>query len=79
MVSPRSLSQSSTFWVPLIATPSSSPVMRKLIEPVKFGAALGEKSFGGGDKGGDRALHVDRAAPAQHAVLDHRGERVERP
>ena len=36
MVSPRCASHSSTFLVPLIATPSSSPVIRKLIEPVKL-------------------------------------------
>ena len=34
-VSPRARSQSSTFFVPLIATPSSSPVMRRLIDPAK--------------------------------------------
>ena len=31
--SPRDLSQSSTFLVPLTATPSSSPVINRLIEP----------------------------------------------
>src|ERR1700730_1203999 len=33
--SPRDLSQSSTFLVPLTATPSSSPVINRLIEPAK--------------------------------------------
>ena len=32
-VSPRAFSHSSTFFVPLTATPSSSPVIRRLIEP----------------------------------------------
>ena len=72
-------SQSSTFLVPLTATPSSSPVINRLIEPAKSVAARRQKALGGGDKGGDRALHVDRAAAAQFAVAQRRGERLERP
>src|SRR4051794_1514142 len=45
----------------------------------KPGPTSGEKPLGGGDEGGDRALHVDGAAAAQHAVVDRGGERLERP
>src|SRR3546814_16461236 len=34
---------------------------------------------GGGDKGGDRALHVHRATAMEHAARDLPGERLLRP
>ena len=38
-----------------------------------------EKTRGCGDEAGDRALHVDRATPVQHAVDDLAGERIDAP
>src|SRR5207237_5412921 len=43
------------------------------------GTARRDEPLGGSDEGGDRALHVDRTAAAQHAVAQCRAERVERP
>ena len=63
--------------MPLTAGPSSSPVTRKLIEPVK--RPLGDEAQGGGDRGGDAALHVAGAAAPELAVGDLAGERIEPP
>ena len=63
--------------MPLTAGPSSSPVMRKLIEPGK--RPLGDEAQGGGHSGGDAALHVARAAAPELAVGDLGRERIEPP
>ena len=58
--------------MPLSEGPSSSPVISSEIVPgVEAGSAEIER---GGEEGGDAALHVDRAAAIDHAVLDRRGE-----
>ncbi len=59
--------------MPNVAGPSSSPVMIRLSVP---GSPSRDVAFGGGDEGGDAALHVGRAAPGQPAALDARFERL---
>ena len=63
--------------MPLTAGPSSSPVMRKLIEPAN--GRPGDEAQGGGDSSGDAALHVAGAAAPELAVGDLGGERIEPP
>ena len=75
--SPLASAQSRSLTVPLTAGPSSSPVMRKLIEPCK--RRLGDEAQGGGDGGGDAALHVAGAAAKKLAVGDLGRERIEPP
>ena len=72
-------SQSSTLRVPLIAAPSSSPVIRKLIEPAKSRPRAARNCSAAAAKAAIAALHVDRAAAAQRAVSHLAAERVERP
>ena len=61
--------------MPLIAGPSSSPVIRRLIEPAKSGLSRDE-ARAPPRQAGDAALHVDGAAAIQLAVRDHAGERI---
>ena len=73
--SPRAAAHSSSLTVPLTATPSSSPVMRKEIEPFGLPPRGGEMIEHRRQHAGDRALHVDGAAAEQDAVGDLAGER----
>ena len=59
--------------------PSSSPVIRNEIEPLRLAAVGGEMIERRRDLAGDRALHVDGAAAVQHAVGDVGRERRMRP
>ena len=67
--------------VPLTEMSSSSPVIRNEIEPAfsRLAAVVGEILQHGRDAAGDAALHVDRAAAIEKAVLHLAGERAERP
>ena len=77
--SPRAASHSSILTVPLMAGPSSSPVMRKPIEPFFGAPCLSRSSEGGGGEGGDAALHVGGAAPDKLALDDLAGEGIDAP
>ena len=63
--------------MPLTAGPSSSPVIRQLIEPGRLRSR--QQPRYGGDEAGDRALHVDRAAAVDVAIDDLGGERLGTP
>ena len=63
--------------MPLTAMPSSSPVIRNEIEPLR--RPLGEIVERRRDGAGDRALHVDRAAAVERVADDLAGERRLRP
>ena len=77
--SPRDASHSSTFRVPLIETPSSSPVMRRLIEPPKFVPRARDELRRRRGETRHRRLHVGGAAPDQHAVAHDGRERIAGP
>ena len=77
--SPRAFSQSSTLMVPLTLSPSSSPVMSSEIEPGALPPPASRIALRGGDEAGDLALHIDGAAPVEHAIADLRGERRRGP
>ena len=64
--SPRSAAHCSSLGVPLTAMPSSSPVIRKEIEPF-FSPVPVEMIEHGGERAGDAALHVDGAAAVKLA------------
>ena len=76
--SPRACAHCSSLTVPLTAGPSSSPVTRKPIEPAKRRRRREEGERRRHHRG-DAALHVDGAAPVEHAVRDHRRRRVVAP
>ncbi len=77
--SPRSAAHFSSLIVPLIATLSSSPVIRNEIEPFGWPPLRGEMIERGGHRAGDAALHVHGAASEQETVLGLAGERRLRP
>ena len=54
-------------------------MIRNEIEPFGLAAVRGEMVERRRDLAGDRALHVDRAAAVEHAVVDVAGERRVRP
>ena len=64
--------------VPSIAGPSSSEVISSAIEP-RWSGMRGDELLDRDDEGGDRRLHVGRAAAVQPAVAHGRRERVGRP
>ena len=68
---------SSTRTVPSVAGPSSSPVISRLIEPVRRPAL--QMRAAAATKAAMRALHVAGAAAVQHAVRDLAAERVVPP
>ena len=55
--------------------PSSSPVIRNEIEPFGLPPLAAEMIEHGGERAGDAALHVDRAAAIELAAGDRAGER----
>ena len=65
--------------VPLTEMSSSSPVIRNEIEPFGLPPLVGEIFQHRRDAAGDAALHVDRAAAVEKAVLDLAGERAMGP
>jgi hypothetical protein len=75
--SPLAAAHSSSFIVPLMAGPSSSPVISSEIEP--FGPPFDSTTRHRGDETGDAALHVDGAATEHLALCDLGGERRMRP
>ena len=77
-LSPLAAAQSSSFAVPLIEGPSSSPVIRSETEPLQR-AVLFEMARHRRDEAGDAALHVDCAAAVELAVCDLRREGRMRP
>ena len=77
--SPRSAAQFSSFGVPLTAMPSSSPVIRNEIEPFGLPPLRAEMVEHGGERAGDAAFHVDRAAAVQLAAGDLAGKWRMRP
>ena len=79
IVSPRSASFFSILTVPLTAGPSSSPVIRRLIEPPKSRPRLAMNRADGLGEGRDRALHVGGAAAEQVAGRQLGRERTDRP
>ena len=79
IVSPRSASRFSILTVPLTAGPSSSPVIRRLIEPPKSRPRLREEAGAGLGEGRDRALHVGGAAAEQVAGRELGRERADGP
>ena len=72
--SPLAAIQSSTLRVPLIAGPSSSPVMSRLIEPAMSSPLARDEIERRGGEAGDGALHVGGAPSVEHAVRDLGGE-----
>ena len=76
-VSPFARAQSSSFAVPLIDGPSSSPVTRKLIEPLK--RALATKPSAAATAAATPALHVAGPAAPEAAVGDFGRERGKAP
>ena len=65
--------------VPLTEMSSSSPVIRNEIEPFRLAAIVSEILQHRRDAAGDAALHVDRAAAVEKAVLDVARERAVAP
>src|SRR5215208_6257281 len=77
IVSPRSASFLSILTVPLTAGPSSSPVIKRLIEPPK--SRPRQETRAGLGEGRDRALHVGGAAAEQIAARQLGRERADGP
>ncbi len=77
--SPRSAAHFNSLMVPLTEMSSSSPVIRNEIEPFGLPPLSARYCSTAATHAGDAALHVDRAAAIQEAVLDLAGERAERP
>ena len=75
---PLSRIHCSTFTVPLMAGPSSSPVMRNEIEPLNLPAVCQEVD-GGSGKGRDRTLHVGGATAEDEAIGNVGGKGRMRP